>query len=220
MAGRQLADKWLKTEALLRNPKVAVHVPQTRKYSAEALQGVLHQFGIAVIKPVRGGGGYGVIKVFYAGGSYGFTYMSRSRSFSSFDAMFGALNKTKVGRKYIIQQGIHLARIAGRPIDYRVKVAKQNGRWVYRSMLGRLARPGLFVTNLCKGGTQLSAGEGLRRSLGSRSIRKKRGEMRSLTSKCIAIMESAFPGVGELGFDYGIDTSGKIWIFEVNTRPQ
>ncbi|WP_055105857.1 YheC/YheD family protein [Paenibacillus ihumii] len=220
MAGRQLADKWLKTEALLKDAEVAVHVPQTRKYSAEALQGVLHQFGMAVIKPVRGGGGYGVIKVTYAGGSYGFTYMSRSWSFKSFDAMFRALNKAKVGRKYIIQQGIHLARIGGRPIDYRVKVAKQNGKWVYRSMLGRLARPGLFVTNLAKGGTQLSAREGLRRSLGKVPIRKKREEMRALTNKCISIMESAFPGVGELGFDYGIDTSGKIWIFEVNTRPQ
>ncbi|AZK46268.1 YheC/YheD family protein [Paenibacillus lentus] len=220
MAGRQLADKWLKTEALLRNPEVALHVPKTRKYSAKALQGVLRQFGMAVIKPVRGGGGYGVIKVFYAGGSYGFTYMSRSRSFKSFDAMFNALNKTKVDRKYIIQQGVQLARIGGRPIDYRVKVAKQNGSWVYRSMLGRLARPGLFVTNLSRGGTQLSAGEGLKRSLGKVSIRKKRGEMRSLTNKCITIMESAFPGVGELGFDYGIDARGKIWIFEVNTRPQ
>ncbi|MFD3260342.1 YheC/YheD family protein [Paenibacillus lentus] len=220
MAGRQLANKWLKTEALLGNAEVAVHVPQTRKYNAEALKGVLHQFGMAVIKPVCGGGGYGVIKVTYAGGNYGFTYMSRSRSFGSFDAMFQALNRTKVGRKYIIQQGIHLASIGGRPIDYRVKVAKHNGKWVYRSMLGRLARPGLFVTNLCRGGSQLSAGEGLRRSLSKVSIRKKRGEMRTLTNKCIAIMESAFPGVGELGFDYGIDTSGKIWIFEVNTRPQ
>ncbi|MUG47306.1 YheC/YheD family protein [Paenibacillus woosongensis] len=220
MAGRQLADKWLKTEALLRNPEVAFHVPQTRIYSGEALRSVLQQFGMAVIKPVRGGGGYGVIKVTQKGGIYGFTYMSQSRHFKSFDAMFQALNRTRVGRKYIIQQGIHLARIQGRPIDYRVKVVKQNGKWVYRSMLGRLARPGLFVTNLSKGGTQLSAGEGLRRSLGNVSTRKKRAEMRSLTNKCIAIMESAFPGVGQLGFDYGIDTSGRIWIFEVNTRPQ
>jgi hypothetical protein len=33
-------------------------------------------------------------------------------------------------------------------------------------------------------------------------------------------MESQFPGVGQLGFDYGLDYSGKIWILEVNTRPQ
>ncbi|MGG6310155.1 YheC/YheD family protein [Paenibacillus macerans] len=220
MAGRQLANKWLKTEALLSNADVAAHIPQTRLYGADSLRGMLHQFGMVVIKPLRGGGGYGVIKVTYAGGVYAFTYMSRRYAFSGFHAMFRALNRVKVRRKYMIQQGIHLARIAGRPIDYRVKVVKDNGAWVYRSMVGRLARPGLFVTNLCKGGTMLSAREGLSRSLSRKVSGRKRGEMRSLTNTCIHILESRFPGIGELGFDYGVDRNGKIWIFEVNTRPQ
>lgn len=220
MAGRQLANKWLKTEALLSNADVAPHIPLTRLYSADSLKQMLHQFGMVVIKPIRGGGGYGVIKVTYAGGIYAFTYMSKRRAFFSFEAMFRALNRAKVGRKYIIQQGIHLATISGRPIDYRVKVVKSNGTWVYRAMVGRLARPGLFVTNLCKGGTMLSAREGLGRSLGRKASVRKRREMRSLTNTCVRILENAFPGIGSLGFDYGLDHSGKIWIFEVNTRPQ
>lgn len=220
MAGRQLANKWLKTEALLSNGEVATHIPQTRLYSADALKRMLHQFGMVVIKPLCGGGGYGVIKVTYSGGVYAFTYASRRYCFSSFNAMFRALNRAKAKRKYMIQQGIHLARIYGRPIDYRVKVVKENGAWGYRSMVGRLARPGLFVTNLCKGGSMLSAREGLSRSLGRKISVRKRREMRTLTNTCITILESRFPGVGELGFDYGVDRSGKIWIFEVNTRPQ
>ncbi|WP_068783366.1 YheC/YheD family protein [Paenibacillus phocaensis] len=220
MAGRQLANKWLKTEALLSNADVAAHIPQTRLYSADALRSMLHQFGMVVIKPLRGGGGYGVIKVTYAGGVYAYTYMSRGHGFRSFEAMFRALNRVKVGRKYMIQQGIHLARIGGRPIDYRVKVVKENGAWVYRSMVGRLARPGLFVTNLCKGGTMLSAREGLSRSLSRKVSGRKRREMRTLTNTCVQILETRFPGIGQLGFDYGVDRNGKIWIFEVNTRPQ
>lgn len=218
--GRQLANKWLKTEALLGNESVAAHIPQTRKYNSESLKQMLHSFGMVVIKPVRGGGGYGVIKVTYSGGIYSFTNMSRRSSFSTYDAMLRALNRAKVRRSYIIQQGIHLARIAGRPIDYRVKVVKHNGKWTYRAMVGRLARPGLFVTNLCKGGTQLSARSGLSRSLPRGTARKKSAEMRNLTNTCIGIMESSFPGIDQLGFDYGIDLNGKVWIFEVNTRPQ
>lgn len=222
MGGRQLANKWLKTEALLQHAGVQSHIPQTRMYCENDLRSMLHQFGMVVIKPLVGGGGYGVIKVTYHMGVYSFTYLARKRCFRSFQAMFRALNKAKVGRKYMIQQGIDLARIYNRPIDYRVKVAKEpNGQWIYRSMVGRLARPGLFVTNLCKGGTQLSAREGL---LGSFRRKKfataKRKEMRHLTNTCIGILESAFPGIGELGFDYGLDRKGKIWIFEVNTRPQ
>jgi len=131
-----------------------------------------------------------------------------------------ALNVVKVKRRYLIQQGISLARIAGRPIDYRVKVVKNGNVWEFRSMVGRLARPGLFVTNLCKGGTMLSCREGLRKSLPRVNTSAKKAEMRRLTLVCIELMERHFPGIGELGFDYAVDYSGKIWILEVNTRPQ
>lgn len=221
MAGRQLADKWLKTEALLSNADVAPHIPHTQIYNADTLKSMVHQHGMVVIKPLRGGGGYGVIRVVWKNGRYAFTYMSKTRVFGSFEAMFTALEKARTKRKYMIQQGIVLARIGGRPIDYRVKVVKENGKWGYRSMVGRLARPGLFVTNLCKGGTMMTAREGLALSFRNKKVStKKRREMRNLTNTCISIMENAFPGIEQLGFDYGVDTGGKIWIFEVNTRPQ
>ncbi|GGA35351.1 YheC/YheD family protein [Paenibacillus physcomitrellae] len=220
MPGRQLADKWLKTEALLAEPSIAGHIPQTRLYDASNLKNMLHHFGMVVIKPVRGGGGFGVIKVEWNGRTYSFTKGTMKKVYRSFNALFAALAKAKVKRKYLIQQGIRLARISGRPIDYRVKVVKVGDSWQYRSMVGRLARPGLFVTNLCKGGRQLTARQGLSRCFSGKKAAFKRKEMRELTNTSIGVLENAFPGIGELGFDYGVDVSGKIWIFEVNTRPQ
>jgi hypothetical protein len=220
MAGRQLASKWLKTEALLSDSRVAGYIPRTRVYSDAALLAMVGRYGNVVIKPVVGGGGYGVIKVFRDRRGYGFTYMSRTRIYRDFGSMRNGLNRVKARRKYLIQQGISLARINGRPIDYRVKVVKNGDHWEFRSMVGRLARPGLFVTNLCKGGTMLSCGQGLRRSLPRVKSSAKRREMRHLTIICIELLERHFPGIGELGFDYAVDFSGKIWILEVNTRPQ
>ncbi|MBW4080965.1 YheC/YheD family protein [Paenibacillus sp. S150] len=220
MAGRQLASKWLKTEALLSDPRVAGYIPRTMEYSAAGLLGMLGKYGAAVIKPVVGGGGYGVIKVFRSGRGYGFTYMHSTRMFRDFSAMRRALDTFKVKRRYLMQQCISLARINGRPIDYRVKVVKNGEHWEFRSMVGRLARPGLFVTNLCKGGTMLSCREGLRRSLPRVKTSAKKAEMRRLTLTCIELLEGHFPGIGELGFDYAVDQRGKIWILEVNTRPK
>ncbi|WP_138495231.1 YheC/YheD family protein [Paenibacillus pinistramenti] len=220
MPGRQLADKWLKTKALLAEPAVAGHIPQTRLYGTDHLRAMLHRFGMVVIKPVRGGGGHGVIKVEWNGRVYSLTKGTSKAAYGSFGALYAALNRAKVKRRYIIQQGIHLARISGRPIDYRVKVVKEGDGWVYRSMVGRLARPGLFVTNLCKGGRQMTAREGLGRCFRRRTAVLKRREMRGMTNTCVRVMEHTFPGIGELGFDYGVDVYGKIWIFEVNTRPQ
>ncbi|WP_025689897.1 YheC/YheD family protein [Paenibacillus zanthoxyli] len=220
MAGRQLASKWRKTEALLSDSRISGYIPRTAPYSNAALKSMLQRYGNVVIKPIVGGGGYGVIKVFRDGRGYGFTYMDRTRIYQDYSSMAGALNRAKVKRRYLIQQGISLASIAGRPIDYRVKVVKNGEHWEFRSMVGRLARPGLFVTNLCKGGTMLTCREGLRRSLPRIKISAKRKEMRNLTLTCIGVLERHFPGIGELGFDYAVDRSGRIWILEVNTRPQ
>lgn len=220
MAGRELASKWLKTEALLSDSRVAGYIPRTKEYSAAGLLAMLGRYGNVVIKPIVGGGGYGVIKVFRDPRGYGFTYMHKTRVYRDFTSMKHALDRVKVKRRYMIQQGISLARIAGRPIDYRVKVVKNGTHWEFRSMVGRLARPGLFVTNLCKGGTMMSCRHGLRRSLPRISTSAKKAEMRRLTHVCIELLERHFPGIGELGFDYAVDQRGKIWILEVNTRPK
>ncbi|MEC0241795.1 YheC/YheD family protein [Paenibacillus dokdonensis] len=220
MGGRQLASKWLKTEALLTDPEVAPYIPHTRGLSKGNLQEMLETYAFVVVKPIVGGGGYGVIKVTRYGSSYSITHSFKINHYTSFQDMYNALLRVKVKRKYLIQQGIHLARIQGRPIDYRVKYVKNGAQWEFRAMVGRLARSGLFVTNLSKGGYLLSCREGLRRSLPHISSAAKRKEMRHITRKCTSILENHFPGIGELGFDYGLDYSGRMWIFEVNTRPQ
>ncbi|MCM3175041.1 MULTISPECIES: YheC/YheD family protein [unclassified Paenibacillus] len=217
---RQLASKWRKTAALLKYPVAAVHIPQTMAFNARNLQLMLGRYGMVYIKPIVGGGGYGVIKVSTSGGSYRYTHMKVTRTFTNYSQMYRSLMRVKAKRRYLIQQGIHLATIQGRPVDYRVKVVKTERGWVFRALVGRLARPGLCITNLSKGGTMLSGRRALQLSLPHISSRHKRREMRALTLTCTRIMEVQFPGVGQLGFDYGIDYSGKIWILEVNTRPQ
>lgn len=219
MAGRQLASKWLKTEALLTDPQIIPYIPETMVYERDNLMSMLSQYDIIVVKPVVGTGGNGVIRIQKHDEGYNVSHKGRTRYVSSFPILMNVLSVWRLKRRYLIQQGIDLARINGRPLDYRVKVVKINGRWHFKAMVGRLARPGLFVTNLCKGGTLLRCRPAIRRSLPDIDSVEKRTEMRQLTRTCIAVLEKRFPGVGELGFDYGIDQSGTIWILEVNTRP-
>lgn len=181
---------------------------------------MLGRYRFVFIKPVKGGGGHGVIKVGRDAAGFYCTCLFQTYRCSRFEELVRVLSSIKLKRAYLIQQGIELATIEGRPIDYRVKTVKNGGQWEFRSMVGRLARPGLVVTNLCKGGMLLQGTDGLRRSLRGISARAKRREMRELTLHCISVLEAQFPGLGELGFDYGIDRNGRIWILEVNTRPQ
>lgn len=218
--GKQYASKWVKTAALLSHPAIAPHIPPTRMYNDANLKSMLAAHGMVVIKPVRGAGGHGVIKVSKQGGRYAVSHYDDRRFYDTFSGLTDALSRMKRKRPYLIQKGIQLATISGRPIDYRVKYVKEESGWSCRAMVGRLARHGLFVTNLCRGGTQMTAAEGIRRSLSTAMVKSKKQEMRRLTRLSTEVLESRLPGIGQLGFDYGLDRRGKIWIFEVNTRPQ
>ncbi|GBG09984.1 hypothetical protein PAT3040_04667 [Paenibacillus agaridevorans] len=217
--GRQLASKWAKTEALLAEPSLVQHIPPTRKYSPYALMSMLQQHGMVVVKPIVGSGGGGVIKVTRDLGGFTHTYRDRTQRFQTFDGLVHALGSRTGKRSYLIQKGIQLATVNGRPIDYRVKYVKTRSGWEYRSLVGRIARRGLFVTNLSQGGDMVTAGQGIRASLGASQVKGKKAKMRALTVMSTRVLERKYPGIGQLGFDYGIDRNGKIWIFEVNTRP-
>lgn len=218
--GRRIANKWVKTAALLSHHSIAPHIPPTSRFTANHLRSMLDTHHMVVVKPVVGTGGHGVLKVWRSGRGFAYMYYSKTKRFASFAALLAALHKQCKGRAYIIQKGIYLAEVNGRPIDYRVKYVKTNSGWVYRSMVGRIARPGLFVTNLCRGGTMVTAAQGISGSLSASLVSAKKDKMRRLTVLSTAVLESRFPGIGQLGFDYGIDKQGKIWIFEVNTKPQ
>ncbi|MCM3785923.1 YheC/YheD family protein [Neobacillus mesonae] len=217
---RSIGSKWLKTQVLKEHAHVANHIPETRMFTKEHLNNMLQKYGMVFVKPVHGGGGAGVIRVKRDGAAYSYTKMSHTSTFSSFNRMYSSLLKAKKNRKYIIQRGIVLARIEGRPIDYRVKFVKEGAGWKITALLGRLARPGLVITNLCKGGTLIKGRQAIKQSLPHINAKKKQQEMRNLTRTCTVILEKRFPGIGQLGFDYGLDQTGKVWILEVNTRPQ
>ncbi|WP_419874426.1 YheC/YheD family protein [Candidatus Pristimantibacillus sp. PTI5] len=218
--GRQLASKWAKTATLLSHSSIAPHIPPTRKFTADNLKAMLDAHQMVVVKPVVGAGGHGVIKVAHDSKGYVYTYYSQTKRFASFGALIGALNKKRRGRSYLIQKGINLATVDGRPIDYRVKYVKTENGWVYRAIVGRIAKKGLFVTNLCRGGKLVSGAQGISRSLSPAQVTEKKRKMRELTVLSTGVLEAKYPGIGQLGFDYGIDKQGHIWIFEVNTRPQ
>lgn len=219
--GRQLASKWLKTKALLGHPSIAAHIPPTDLYTPSHLFRMIEQYGTVVLKPIRGGGGNGLIRISRRRGKgFAFDYQARRSHCGGSAELLRAVNSVRHGRPYLIQKGIDLAEVHGRPIDYRVKYVHFGDRWHIRAMVGRVARRGLFVTNLCRGGKLLPAAHGLRASLSSESVAVKKKEMRELTKLCTSVLERKFPGIRQLGYDYGIDRGGHIWILEVNTRPQ
>lgn len=221
ITGRKVASKWAKTAVLLADEHVAKHIPETKKFTSTNLEEMLDKYGMVVVKPMIGTGGHGIIKISKQDEGYHYTFYHHSKNITEWKSLLSAINKIRKKRTYLIQQGIKLATIQGRPIDYRVKIQKPNNVWLITGMVGRLARRGYFVTNLCKGGKRLTFVQGIKRSLTEDiDLKELRKEIRSVTRICTNLLEREYPGIRKLGFDYGVDQKGDFWIFEVNTNPR
>lgn len=218
--GRHISDKWAKTLALLSHPDVAPHIPQTKPFRAELLYEMLDRYGMVVVKPLSGFGGEGILKVSKIPAGFSCAYRNRSSSFRTFGELLRYIHLKRRGRKYLIQRGIFLAESEGRPVDYRVKYVKSAKGWRFRAIVGKVAKPGLFVTNIRQGGKLVRATRGIGASIGSEQAVSKISKMRQLAIWSTEALERKYPGIQRLGYDFGIDKRGDIWIFEVNTRPQ
>ncbi|WP_048602381.1 YheC/YheD family protein [Rubeoparvulum massiliense] len=219
LKAKRVANKWIKQEVLRKDPQIAAHIPVTRHLTNDQLDYMLKHYGRIILKPIVGTGGGGIISVTKLSDGLLVQFKQKRRHFSTLQAALSYIRSIQRKRQYMIQRAIMMATIQGRPIDYRVKIQKPKNEWIITGMVGRLARPGLFVTNLCKGGTRLTLKQGITRSLPHVNYALKRKEMRQLTRRSTQLLERHFPGIRQLGFDYGLDSAGYIWIFEVNTKP-
>jgi glutathione synthase/RimK-type ligase-like ATP-grasp enzyme len=217
---RQVANKWEKFNVLKRHKGVSVHLPPMLTYQADHLKTMLVQHGFVVAKPLVGAGGHGVVKIVKTGEStYGYHYQRKFSQGLSWNKLITQLDRIRHGRKYMLQKGIRLITINGNPVDYRVKMVKGHSNWKITAVVARVARSGQFVTNLCRGGSMLNGYVALRNKYPSKTAKLKKQTMVGVARTSTHLLEKEYPGIGSLGFDFGVDQQGRIWMFEVNTRP-
>ncbi|MGO4273237.1 YheC/YheD family protein, partial [Paenibacillus sp. TAF58] len=144
---RTVGSKWVKTKVLLLNKKLRKFVPETRIYNQSNLLAMLNKYKMVYVKPINGSFGQGVIRV-EKSGRYRFQSGKVARSFRTFLDLFTALNKAKLHRSYLVQQGIHLLTHQKKIFDTRIMVQKSPKKtWEATGYIGRVAHPRKIVTN-------------------------------------------------------------------------
>lgn len=220
---RQIASKALKTKVMMENPGLLPYIPKTTWYTPHTLDRMLAVFPTVFIKPDKGGGGAGILRVQKEReGRFQICFRKVCRSVERF-RLAGMVNGLLIpGKRYLIQQGIDLARIQGRPVDIRILLQKPERKWVISGMVAKVAAQGQFVTNHSKGGKPVSLEKAFALIWGKETPVASflLDQLKELALRTAFVLDSRFPGIKELGIDVGADQSGRLWIFEVNTRPQ
>ncbi|MBB6731697.1 YheC/YheD family protein [Cohnella zeiphila] len=224
MAIQRVRSKKAKTEALLANPKMREHIPETTTMHRDSVREMLGRYGMIYVKPVNGTFGQGVIRIEKnqrAPYPYRFQAGERKYRFETFERMFEELQTVKRKKNYLVQQGIELLKHDGRRFDFRVMVQRSpQNRWESTGIIGRLANPRKIVTNYHSGGTPMPPEDLLREHLGGTpALHSFMQKLRGLGEDVARTLERRFPRLKEIGVDVAVGEDLKPWILEVNTLP-
>ena len=221
--GRVLNGKWEVYRALGRTD-LSYSVPETYPLNVRSLRLLLGRHKFVFVKPDVGSQGKGILKVTRT--SQGLHCQGRdlnNRQYSvtarSLPEVVNIAFHNSKRRRLLAQQGLSLNHFRGSTFDVRAVVQKnESGEWQLTGSAARVGRRGSITSNLHGGGRALHTDRVIK-DLFPEEAEKIMTEIGELAVKIPAALDQQLGRFGELGLDFGVDTQGKVWLIEANSKP-
>lgn len=217
-----IKSKWTKTQWLLKDPYFQKYVPLTLPFNQKNLSSMLDDYTSVFFKPINGSGGKNIIRIRKTDKDYQSQLNTTKTSYSSTTQLYRDLKRFAGSRSYLLQKGIRLAKSKGKPFDIRVMVQKTSlGNWVSTALFTKVGKPNKVATNYNQGGTIGTFSKTMNGADFSTIFTPQlESELKRLGIAVGKNFDRHHKGFQELGLDVAVDSKGKPWILEVNTRPQ
>ncbi len=212
-----LFGKYVIFRVLSKSKKLKHLAIPTIKYSNEALIRLLNHQGAALIKPSKGSLGSHVYKITVENNIYkAYLHSTLSpRTFEKAESLFNFLAGIMKWKSFIIQPFINFIRLNGHMFDMRLLIQK-NGRgiWEVTADASRVCYRSSFVSNL------VYALKGVEEVLsGTKYEEVLLPYLKKVSIQVATILEASLCHLGEISIDFGIDIDGRLWIIEINGKP-
>lgn len=218
--GLVVRDKRKVHQMLWKNPQIRMYLPHTVPYSGEQLKQFLEKYRVVYVKPSIGSVGIGVARIERHGNEYHFI-ASKKRKTMSLKRLMSVVRTWVGGKRFLIQQGIHLARYEGKTFDIRVSVQRNGERkWAVSGMVAKVANQQNKLSNLSRGGRAVPLTTAIAPTI---RMDDQKGTLERIQEAAIVIAKQYaqhFPSLADLGMDMGIDDRGHPYLIEVNVRDQ
>lgn len=218
-------EKWEIYQVL--SEHMAEILPPTQLFNKLNLAIFLRKYPEIFLKPRNSSIGKGIIKIKNVA-PHGYIYSEANSSHwercFSLEGLYWQVKMVINNHgDYIIQKGIDMARLDGKIFDLRTQVQKDgSGNWVQTGVAVRVAAQNRFVTHIPNGGKAASYEEVMTKVFGSSEKVKDRFNLQldNIREHVPHLLEQHLGlKLGILSIDVAVDTAGKMWIIEVNSKP-
>lgn len=214
-------NKWDIYNILVRS-KLKPYLPDTFLYNEANVLELLEKYKVIYIKPSYGAKGESVYRVELKDNrdihislhSLAPRYICRRSEGiqRKLDELFGQ-------NKYLIQQGVHISQLDHQYFDIRVLVQKDIlGEWTVSAITCRAAYEHYYNTSTCE--TIYDAEEILPRLFSPDKVNEIRRSLYEVSVTAAQEAETYLGLLGELSVDFVLDEQRKLWIIELNGKPQ
>ncbi|MDU0205236.1 MULTISPECIES: YheC/YheD family protein [Paenibacillus] len=229
--GYGLGGKWEVDQILQKDRMISRYLPETNLLtSGSALRNWLQTREDVFLKPQGGSQGKGALHLHKENTMNGkSTYHIKGRNahnglvdhqFHDFYSCWQWLRSSIGNRPYLMQEYLHLHSSEGMAYDIRSLVQKNgSGIWESTGMAVRVGKPGSVTSNLHGGGSAEEVSAYLTREFGDTKASELIATLTMLSNRIPPLLETHHGRLAELGIDLGIDTWGRVWILEVNSKP-
>jgi hypothetical protein len=221
-------DKWELYGLLAKQPELTAFLPKTRPYrEPKDLVDMLQKHDSVYLKPQDTFAGRGIMRVWRKGQKLILSFKDGAKyrhvSYTATAALLRAFAARRAGSRYLVQEGLSLAKFRGSIFDVRVLVQKNSqGQWEVTGIGVRVAAAGGITTHVPNGGYIAPLDTVLTEVFGESACRPEglRDEIAALALKVAAAIESGIGSLfGEMSMDIGITGDKKCYFFEANAKP-
>nr|WP_246005791.1 YheC/YheD family protein [Brevibacillus gelatini] len=214
------SSKWSLHQFFSKSPHIRPYLPPTDLYQPALLEPYLSKYTTVYIKPTRTHMGKGIMRVSKTADGYQFVKeRGEPVRAGSLAELKQQLARQCTEKNYIIQKGLDLAELNGRPFDIRVMMMRNGlGKWQYAGMLAKVAGSDSVITNVARGGGYAVTVPYALAKSGAVAPEK----IKEVVSRLIRVSHrvcahfNKYRHSAQIGVDFAIDKAGQLSIIEVN----
>jgi hypothetical protein len=219
-------DKWHVYEQLIDYRAVRPHLPPTLLYQAESdLEKALAAYGQVYVKACVGRKGQKVMKVAkQTGGGFTYSYYGDRlyhKNAAGLAELVRGINEFIGEDRAILQKALNLISFEGRPVDMLAEMQRgAKGKLGITAIITRVGARASPITNI-RSSTEAYRFEDFFQKMAGYSgyrYRKLKKRVDSFLFTIYRRIEDIYGPFGELGLDFGLDTDGKLWFIECNSK--